>query len=475
MWIRKILWGLPFCLVGWGWAEENPSWDNVQKEVTKTLILEEKSLLSWQAELREKQDRSREEEMVFLSLSLRAKKTDDALQAMENMSAFSQSPFLDVWGYLYFAKSCRNYRVIRALCERFPLEAAQSGSDLGSTEYFGDVMETWSETRKAQWLHERFLQTEPKEEVKYLFSTTPSSFWGERWLEQLYSMGAWLPTLERFRKEAIASREYEDFIWYLCCVWQFRFQPEFAKGQRDWEWLKELPDWSLATQNSGIASQFWTLEEYELAIPYYRKALKLEITEEEVKTHLTKLVSAMMPAEKLVALYHAGIYQRLAECYQKLDKKTEAQEAMLQNRKICEEFGLPPNAWFAGATQAFTGQRVVEQEILQKEEKNENSPAYWLERADYYRGRKERHLEKEALEKGLALCEPEKMVKTIVREKVPHLDIRNDWTSYRRQFLWYLTKLLFDENQHEVATKLLLDEMQRFPHGETGKSAARIF
>ena len=51
----------------------------------------------------------------------------------------------------------------------------------------------------------------------------------------------------------------------------------------------------------------------------------------------------------------------------------------------------PDNAFFsAGAVQSVTGRRVVETKILQDETANENSPQYWLNRAKYYKGRREK-------------------------------------------------------------------------------------
>jgi Tfp pilus assembly protein PilF len=58
---------------------------------------------------------------------------------------------------------------------------------------------------------------------------------------------------------------------------------------------------------------------------------------------------------------------------------------------------------FAGAVQAASGKRVVENRIKKAEEENKDSVRYWLGRAKYYTGRKEHEQAEDALKKALAL------------------------------------------------------------------------
>lgn len=57
---------------------------------------------------------------------------------------------------------------------------------------------------------------------------------------------------------------------------------------------------------------------------------------------------------------------------------------------------------FAGSVQQSTPQKLLENKIKQAEEPNKNDPQYWLGRAAYYKGRKEKSQELEALNHAMA-------------------------------------------------------------------------
>lgn len=57
----------------------------------------------------------------------------------------------------------------------------------------------------------------------------------------------------------------------------------------------------------------------------------------------------------------------------------------------------------AGLTQAASGQRVIEERIIQDEAQKKDSPFYWIDRAKYYQGRNERELEWQTYKDALPL------------------------------------------------------------------------
>jgi hypothetical protein len=93
----------------------------------------------------------------------------------------------------------------------------------------------------------------------------------------------------------------------------------------------------------------------------------------------------------------------LAEAYQALHRSLEAQPiveelaAMNTNDIIKQDLNQ-----LSGQVQAGSGQRVIETGILRNEMTLTNTPAYWLQRASYYRGRSEYELENETFHKALA-------------------------------------------------------------------------
>jgi hypothetical protein len=83
--------------------------------------------------------------------------------------------------------------------------------------------------------------------------------------------------------------------------------------------------------------------------------------------------------------------QALVEIYQKTNQAMLAQPIVEELTTMDMSDIQPFNAFYsAGAVQSSTGLRVVEAKILKDEKQRENSPEYWLNRAAYYEGRREK-------------------------------------------------------------------------------------
>ena len=82
--------------------------------------------------------------------------------------------------------------------------------------------------------------------------------------------------------------------------------------------------------------------------------------------------------------------QALVEIYQRTNQARLAQPIVEELTAMDMSDIQPVGAFYsAGAVQATTGMRVVEAKILKDEKQSENSPEYWLKRAEYYSGRTE--------------------------------------------------------------------------------------
>lgn len=93
---------------------------------------------------------------------------------------------------------------------------------------------------------------------------------------------------------------------------------------------------------------------------------------------------------------------RLAEGYREAGEAGKAQPIVEELVRLDKSDILEQDVgYLAGAVQAQSGARVVEKKILSEQENRKNTPEYWRERADYYRGRNEMLLVLEAYYEGL--------------------------------------------------------------------------
>jgi tetratricopeptide (TPR) repeat protein len=118
----------------------------------------------------------------------------------------------------------------------------------------------------------------------------------------------------------------------------------------------------------------------------------------------------------------------LMDAYQRAGQADKAQ-ALLEKLTKANPNGLPTafQAFNAGQIQAGSGARVIEQRILQAEIEQDNTPQYWLKRAEYYAGRKEEKQAIEAYEKALSLAPIKNDFSDAVRTQVLSVYARLLW------------------------------------------------
>jgi tetratricopeptide (TPR) repeat protein len=175
-----------------------------------------------------------------------------------------------------------------------------------------------------------------------------------------------------------------------------------------------------------------------------------KLTDGEVR-RLSMMCQACLPPETHRFLFKVRVREELAKCLLKLGEADEAQALMVEAAGIRRGHKLPPNPYLSGMVQGASGAREIEGRILKKEKKSQDDPEYWLERAEYYRGRKEAAKEEDALRRGLARCRPAPQSPG----KAP-MQIR--W-----RVLSGLANLLVREERPGEAAELLLKEVAEAP------------
>jgi tetratricopeptide (TPR) repeat protein len=107
--------------------------------------------------------------------------------------------------------------------------------------------------------------------------------------------------------------------------------------------------------------------------------------------------------ELVQAIFHVEVMDDLNKMYLDQKRNDEAQKIMIAARELRKKYNLPKDSLLAGMTQMLSGQRIVETEIKNREAIDNTKPAYWMERANYYQGRKEPLEQEKALRKALSL------------------------------------------------------------------------
>ncbi|MCL1919668.1 MAG: hypothetical protein FWG50_01100 [Kiritimatiellaeota bacterium] len=178
-------------------------------------------------------------------------------------------------------------------------------------------------------------------------------------------------------------------------------------------------DWLLETLNRRNAIAAWLIGENvnnverkdDIKEAFLKRAVSVPLTAGERKAFRLILESnnAMFGGSpndaELQAMFRVSILDELNHLYLGQKRGDDAQRVMLEARELRKKHKLAEKSFLAGMTQSESGWRVVESEIKEREKQDETKPEYWLERANYYRGRNEWKEEEDALRRALALCD----------------------------------------------------------------------
>ena len=420
-------------------AENGVTWGNIETEVVETLLALEKELNAWEAEVWESGPRTTPEWCRAALLSFMAGKDERAVTALEKILEDKSVP---AWRFTSEAAGLiarfPNREIVRHFAEKHPLEL---GGQLVQHCFDGseasDFVLKWLGARRAEW---ETLQIENYGPARPHFPNTNP--WDEPYFQALFKADLMEEHLGTLRKTVQNSQETHTqrgtaLLEYLRLVLRF---PEHEKPALDW--IRDFPP-SQAGTLIEVSEMLQTLQETQTALEFALLAHERPVTDAEIEQ--IRLFSSMpMTEEYAKRLFERRVLHQIAECCVAAGHQEDAQKWMLREKEFAAKHGLGTNYAFAGQVQAFSGQRVVENEI-RKEEKTEsaNSPEYWLKRMQYYAGRGaecESELESACLE-GLKFGE----------------------THERQWFLTALADLWYRQGKKAEVTDLLCAEFRTMP------------
>ena len=164
-----------------------------------------------------------------------------------------------------------------------------------------------------------------------------------------------------------------------------------AKKTEPIGWLADVACIERALDNWGLGGMLAKEKEYEGAIRLFDKSLACRISDYDRQNfNSVSMCSMFVSPDEVETILRRWTRGALASaCFQagKLDRAQKIIEE-LTGKKDGTLSDLGPFL-FAGQVQDASGLRVVEAKIKKAEEEQKDSVRYWLNRAAYYRGRKE--------------------------------------------------------------------------------------
>ena len=437
-------------------AHAQTDWYTVDRDVVNRLVFEEKDRLEWLAELQAKPGKTAADELRIFQLAARSGDEAAALAALERFIAMENPKPGALYGLTHWAsKTLQNPALARHLAERFPQLAVGNPS---LQDFFPSELKTDPETVRL-WIDARFHDFEAfsKANSQPAPDSAPVPFWltwnRNPWTElriQAFRNAGKIDDLLDALQAGVQNAPDEPartaaLLAFLRTLLNVSTQPGVLEN-RDLTWIRDCPPAHaldlLTTVQFLIRSN---VNEFETAYDFLLKALETPLTPNEIEREKMNCSapSALISDESIRNRFQAALRHELTEVCHAMNRPEETQKWMLEEKEWAEKSG-GMNYYHAGQIQAFTGQRVVEKEIREKEKVSENSPQYWEARAGYYAGRGkecEKELE-EALLRGLTFP---------------------DEGFLRRTFLQDLVRLWYSQDRKEEVQNLLREELRTAP------------
>jgi tetratricopeptide (TPR) repeat protein len=179
-------------------------------------------------------------------------------------------------------------------------------------------------------------------------------------------------------------------------------------------WLAGIFEaWLQGTSAPRSAYEFYELggrlpaELSQIAAKAYERSLALPFTERDMQLIREQVIIRFAVSPRVKnwdKQLRFWTKRQLAETYQALKQPQAAQKLIeeLVTMKGDSDIMLEDVHQLAGAVQAQSGMRVVETKILRDEATERESAAYWMERAEYYKGRKEHDMAMDTYRRAFA-------------------------------------------------------------------------
>ena len=408
----------------------------IRVDITGIILKEEKNLHEWADELEKTDPKTPLDVFTTYLVCQRAGRIETVCKMIPLLFNIIESIPGDRFGYSERLYPSSPLKVMTTYCETFDTIYCPRDNHHPPVSYYLDSFKHsgWTGEELAQWLKERWQNAcnrglnEWERKRPPLPGKLPLNVpsraaleWQRLYLTQLQRMGKVQTELDRLNNEARES-PYDARKWALLHnafpnAWKHNGK---SGSQGAYEFLLDL-DWLIPTAEKRPAYEALVMAgslRGNIHEAFLRRALAVPLTAEECELYrdgFLKTSSGMEQKynhEQIRAMHRFRVMNELNEFYLRENRNDEAQKIMLEARELRKEHNLPAGDLLAGRTQAASGQRVVEKEILEREDEDETNPTYWTGRASYYQGRQEAQEEEKALRKALELFDTPEARKT---------------------------------------------------------------
>ncbi len=432
-----------------GSAKEEPAdWWKTQVELSSVLMEKGNDIAKLAVNAGQSPSRNGQEALFKLSLFMRTGMNAEAIRALHELKAFyPRLENFQIAGIYYDAcDTFFEWDVANATAEIFADNISELTLYNRLLQHFLDS--GWSVEKVDEWLARK-----------------PNGV-GDYWLKERLSFnimhGRGDSLMKEFSERVRKNpQDIEGAIKFLDIL---VYAPHDPKKRPDLTWMAEVINPKRATLAKEIAFRLAELANWPTAVKFYRQAIEIPLTKEEVKG-LGMKCQMFMADEMIRAIFAAQIREGIARCLLETGQKDEAQKWMIEALDIRKDHNLGRTGRFAGEVQAASGRNTIENRIREEEKISRNDPEYWLERAGYYQGRKDPVQEENALKQGLSIAKPQP---ESARTFKGHRDLRG---ALLRSYADFLAR----ENRQAQAAALLHKEMETSPiTSESVKTAAMV-
>lgn len=423
-------------------------WWKTDQELTGQLFSGQKDIFEMVRTVQAQRPDSAEQAMLKLMILLRAGLWKDALAAVDELHVLSPRLEDGQISAIYYAAGDQfeAWEVAQRVVEVFGDEVSELSLDGRLLRHFKEA--GWSVQAIDEWLAAR--------------PPGRNGFWIRERLRFAASHGHAEALIGQLSANVRAHPDdAAKAIAFLDAVLYARGE---LKKSPDLSWLAQTCQPKRATDAQGLARRLQELGEPAAAASFYRTALGIPLTDREVG-EMQSMIQAVMPGQTIAANFLVQTKEGLSACLLELGDKPAAQRLMEEAVALRRENQLGSNMQFAGQTQAATGARTVENTIRAEEKISENDPRYWLERAAYFRGRKNTTAEEEAYRKALSLT----------TAKPPPEQRGKGFTDLRSQVVSAFDRFLTQHQREDEAVTFLVQELADAPPSAvSAESAARL-
>ncbi|MBC8871610.1 MAG: hypothetical protein H8E44_19465 [Planctomycetes bacterium] len=448
-------------------AKDRVEWWSANGDLSARLLSGEVNLVDRAVEFLTAEPKTAREATEKVNIFLRAGLYAEACDAVDELWQFDPEIDRSVIDNLYYrARKDGAWDFALVLVETFAPRIVNISLDEQLFIEHGSESEPkpWSPQRKLDWIdakiekviayeQERAKTAEPNdraEQFRGYFQSGASVFWWRQRLCQLARMDLHEAELDRLAGFVRARpTDTQATMNYLSAIGHLDNQGRYSLKPNQLDWMGEVFRPPLATDMRNIAEMLMDKHQPKAAEPLLRRAIDSPLGAQDIE-RVSWMYAARLSEERHRQLFAVDVREKLAQCLLALNQADRAQEIMIEAADMREKHNLPLNAHLAGTVQMASGAQVIEGRIRQREPLDENSPKYWRERAQYYRGRNETTEEETALRRGVELCE-DRFNETDRPTLNEHYWLYSD-----------LTAFLIRNHREQEAVRLTLDVIDKY-------------